>query len=209
MRFRDIPIGGELIIKCQKSNKGVNFKTVLKERVNGTYLIQEITDNRARPLSLVVKGMRIDAVHINRAGQPFIWKDVKVKHISIEGKPYHRIVIYSQEGEHYNMRKYFRLTVNQQCDIAVGLGSKAFSAFLVDVSLGGFGFTTSQDIEDKSATIYMQFIRNGVTMNMKGKIVRQDVKSAGLVNFGCVCMDKDIDENIKKLINKVRKEGDL
>lgn len=172
MNISEIPVGGQITVIASKDKKSVELKTVAKTNFSGGLLVERITNKRNQPISFAVANLQIQIVYINKNRQPVIWDGVKIKHITIEGTSYHRI-IQTTPGSESERRRSPRIFIGEDATVRIGLSTKAFNVKIKDLSYSGISFISDENVNYDDSLLHVTFKNGSNTINVATSINRK------------------------------------
>lgn len=208
MNIIDLIPGSEITISVQKVSEPVGsleFHSKVIDKIANTILIEEITDENNNPVSFASDDIYVEAMSLNSKQQPIIWKNVMIRHISIDGKNYHRIA-QTDEGRATNRRNAYRLPVDKSAVAQLGLNTKGINIILRDMSTGGFSFIAKEDIDISSPiNIRVIVVFGNTSITLSGIAVRKQQIPARQ-DFLYACKTNRFNKELDKFIMQQQRE---
>lgn len=132
----------------------------------------------------------------------YIWHDIKLSELRIDGKNYHRLIV-DNNPEIINRRKYPRMPLTNPCQITLMDIKKTFDGQMVNLCANGFAFvTTAEEFLDLKGNLLRLNIQDFELLEgyyLEGCIIRSTHDGDNYI-VGCR-MPEDNDE----ILNYVRK----
>ena len=117
----------------------------------------------------------------------YIWTDVRVAHIKEDGQGYYKLCV-GENPKVVNRRKYPRLAMSNYCKITLKTDKSTYDGRIVNISAGGFAFSTSaKEFADSTGKQVEVIIQGFELLNgeaLKGMIIRS-TNDAGRYIVGC------------------------
>lgn len=173
MNILDLKDGAEVTVSVNYDGNNIDFSTRIVGRIANTILIEEIKDDAGNPISFASANIYVEAMSLNSKNQPIIWRNVVIRHITWEGQEYHRIA-QTEEGKVTNRREAYRLPVNKQAVVQMGINTKGIKVICRDISTHGFSFICREDIDfTANMLVRINFEYDGTTINLNGIPIRK------------------------------------
>lgn len=205
MNILDLKEGNEITITVNFDGNSMDFRTKVAGKIANTILVDEIMNDDKVPVSFAVKDIYIEAMSLNSKNQPIIWKNVVIRHITWEGKDYHRIA-QAEDGKVTNRRDAYRLSVNKPAVVQAGINTKGIDVFCKDISTHGFSFICKEDLEFASNMIVrLNLEYDKTTINMNGIPVRKQ-KVNNKQEFIYACKTNTFNKGLDKFIMEKQRE---
>jgi len=171
LKIEEISIGGAVELDVRCNGKFMNFRSdivVVKEK------------------SILVNSIKVgeqtigftDLCYINflfkQEGKVFIWENVSVSLIKINGVVYHKIDLLG-DGMQYNRRNAYRLYIGEEMPIYINTvsGLSALSVLIKDISETGIGFIFKEELST-DRTFRFKFKDDKRVMDLSGMIIRKE-----------------------------------
>ena len=202
MQIEDMSKGGIVDLEVKCNGKTMSFRSEVAFVKKNSLLIISIKVNDQ---TVGFSDNCIINLIYNFEGKLYLWENVLVRLVKLEGVVYHKIDFYG-ECKPYNRRDSFRMYIGEDMPIYVNTaaGPSALTVLVKDISETGVAFITNEVI-DIERTIRLRLKDNNQLINLSGVVVRKEFLS-NLNSFLYGCRFNEKNDNLGKYIAK--KQGE-
>lgn len=186
MHLIEIPEGSNVRIIAQANGNTIEFKSVVKQVLETSILIEEIRTGDGVPVSLASDKITISLQFVNGNKTPILWQDIIVKHVRNSSGSFHQIY-QTSDGTNTNRRGSFRLFVGAPAKLKIGGGKELHDVILKDISATGYGFVSDNELNITNYTLCV--ISSHIdtkSISLSGTLVRKEtVEDSSKFVYGC------------------------
>lgn len=171
MQINEIPLGASIEIEVKCNGRTMTFRSETVNIDNFTVLINPIKVND-KTIGFD-DSCKINLLYIFE-GKVFIWSDIEMTLIKLNGVIYHKIVV-TGEGKPYNRRSSFRMYIGEDMSLYMNTptGSTAITVLVKDISETGVAFITKEDL-GIDRTFRLKLKDHNRIINLSGIIIRKE-----------------------------------
>lgn len=203
MLINELEAGTEIQLTCQKNQEIIEFNTrvsIIDDDKEKNLLNQLV---KSQPIPFVAvdairkddkivgfpEGLMIYRIYAVAEEKPHIWSFVNIRLIELPtGNKYH-LIFSDKNVKPINRREAFRLEMNKDCVMQVGVNRKAVDAVIRDISARGIGIRVRADINiHMGDLIHVTFDdeRTDTTFRIGAIAIREtDEDENGFKTVGC------------------------
>lgn len=198
--FNHINIGGEILL-LDEISKGSNMELEIK--YNGKTMSFRSNIILVKSNAVLINTIKVNDQTVgfsekctinflyNMDEKLYIWENVAVKLVKYEGIVYHRIDMFGH-GKPYNRRENFRMYIGEDMPLYVNTaaGPTAIQVLVKDISVSGFAFLTTQEI-DLDRIVRLKMKNNNSFHSLSAFIVRKEfITHLNTYLYGCKFHEK-------------------
>lgn len=182
-RLSEIEANKQVVIDIMQGQTKLSLDSRTVMTLDDTLLI-ECVKHDGKTVNMTNRGNLLISITITAEPLPIKFNGVEIDLIKYEGEVYHRVRA-TKVGIEVNRRDNFRVFIGASGKVRVNDSNDEIDIIVKDLSMNGFAFVSSTNIEDERAKVTIKYDEKGSPITLHGKIVRKCEIEPRKILYGC------------------------